>query len=108
MEFPKDITIGQKYRPAMEIVDQFIADEYFEACVQHMMSLGHPRDEAERIERNNLGYYAGYYDIDTRVRVEHLFRCAHPIFGAISEHGQPTAQTAYQAGLDMGERRKRE
>lgn len=31
---PKNMTIGEKYGPAMEITDPDDAKEYFEACVQ--------------------------------------------------------------------------
>lgn len=83
MKLPDGITIGDKYAPAMEIIDQVEADAYFEACVEHMMRFGKSRVDAEAIERMNLAYYAGYYDNATRERVERLFRCAHPIFGAL-------------------------
>lgn len=100
--FPRDITIGQKYDPGMKITDQIEADAYFEKCVEHTMScFGKTRAEAEKIERANLGYFAGYYDNETRARVERLFHCAHPIFGAIAENGPPTADQALQAGLDV-------
>jgi hypothetical protein len=101
-QFPLEITIGDKYSPAMKITDQAEADEYFEACVDHMMRRGHSREEAERIERGNLGYYAGYYDHETRARVEQLFRCAHPIFGAIAQNGPPTFSEAFVAGAAIG------
>lgn len=97
---PKQITIGDKYGPAMEIQDQAEASAYFERCVEHTMSFGTAREEAERIERANLGYYAGYYNNETRQRVELLFGCAHPIFGAIAKVGAPTPEEAFQAGLD--------
>lgn len=77
----QDITIGEKYSPAMEIKTQEEADAYFEKCVQQQMSYGGTREEAEKTEKANLGYYAGYYDTKTRLRVEKLFNCAHPIFG---------------------------
>lgn len=68
------MTIGQKYGPAMEITNQTEADRYFEECVQHTMSShGKSRDEAERIEKANLGYYAGYYD-DERIFRAHLVK----------------------------------
>lgn len=87
-EFPEKITIGDKYGPAMQITDQAEADAYFEKCVRHMMRYRPcARDEAERIERMNLGYFAGYYDSETRERVERLFRCSHPVFGSIAERG---------------------
>jgi len=75
--FAHGITIGDKYGPAMIITEQAEADAYFERCVQHGM-LFHTRIEAEKIERINLGYYAGYYNNETRERVERLFKCQHP------------------------------
>jgi hypothetical protein len=91
------ITIGEKYGPAMEMTTQEEADAYFEKCVQHTMSFGRTREEAESVERANVGYYAGYYSDETRRRVERLFNCAHPVFGK-AEGGAPTAEQAFEAG----------
>lgn len=99
------ITIGDKYKPAMEITDQAEADAYFEQCVAHAMSFGKTREEAEKTERANLGYFAGYYSHETRERVERLYRCAHPIFGSIQASGPPTSEQALQTGLAMGRKR---
>ena len=93
----KDITIGEKYGPAMSITDPKEAAAYFEECVLHSMSFGRNREEAERVEKMNLGYYAGYYDDETRKRVEKLFNCAHPVFGPIV-NGVPTAEECIAAG----------
>lgn len=101
---PHTITMGDKYGPAMTMADQAEADAYFERLVQHGMEWGNDRAEAERIERANLGYYAGYYSHETRARVERLFRCSHPIFGAIAKNGPPTPDQALKAGLEMGRR----
>jgi hypothetical protein len=100
MTMKSEITIGDKYKPAMEITDQTKADEYFEKCVEHCMSFGKTRGEAESIERQNLGYFAGYYSQETRERVERLYDCAHPIFGKASVH-QPATQEALDAGLRL-------
>lgn len=100
--FPDQITIEAKYGPAMKIMDQAKADAYFERCVEHSVRFGNDRATAEKIERENLGYYAGYYDDEVRERVERLFRCAHPVFGAIAEVGSPTPEEAFQMGLAMG------
>ena len=94
----REITIGDKYGPAMAITEQEAADAYFEECVQHTLSFGEvDRAEAERIERVNFGYYAGYYDTETRARVERLFRCAHPIFGSVAQYRPPSAEEAFAA-----------
>lgn len=102
MDFPSLITIGEKYKPAMDIQDQAAADEYFERCVRHCMSFGKTRAEAENIERQNLGYFAGYCSDETRERVERLYRCAHPVFGAIAVKGAPSPEDALEAGRRIG------
>ena len=84
--FPMLMTMGEKYDPAMKITSQAEANEYFEACVEHtmracpdVMQADDPRAEAERIERINLGYIAGYYSPETQERVKTLFGAEHPI-----------------------------
>ena len=97
---PKIITIGDKYNPAMQIDDQEEADSYFELLVQHsIVNFDMTQEEAETLERTNLGYYAGYYSHGTRLRVEKLFNCKHPIFGDAS-NGPPTPEEAFKAGVD--------
>jgi hypothetical protein len=102
--FPPKVTNGDKYGPAMEITEQAEADAWFERCVKHSMhcvpSLS--RGEAEKMERENLGYYAGYCSTEVRARVERLFRCAHPFFGTIERNGPPDPQTAMNIGMAIG------
>jgi hypothetical protein len=93
------VSVDDKYGPAMDITDQAEADSYFEKCVQHNMSFGTSRTRAEEVEKTNLGYFAGYYDAETRERVERLFRCSHPIFGSIAENGPPTTDQALMSGV---------
>lgn len=106
---PMEITIGDKYHPAMQITEQAEADEYFRLCVGHTAewlieegkanTMSEAIPKAEEIERANLGYFAGYYDDATRARVERLFGCQHPFFGAIAKNGPPTADAALVAGV---------
>lgn len=78
----KPITWREKYDPAMEILDQESAERYFEACVAHnMRSSTNNLGFAQAIERANLGYWAGYYSKQVRLRVEELFNCEHPVLG---------------------------
>jgi hypothetical protein len=80
---PCKATIGDLYRPAMEVADQAEADAYFEQLVERSMRCeGRSRADAERLERSNLGYFAGYYDADTMARVNRLYATQHPIFGS--------------------------
>jgi hypothetical protein len=101
---PDRMTIGEKYNPAMEITEQSEADSYFELLVEHSMRVGrYTRERAEEIERANLGYYAGYFSHETRVRVERLFRCAHPVFGMA--RGEPmTMEEVFAAGAATAEK----
>lgn len=94
-----NITIGDKYGPAMKITDQAKADVYFEDCVQHSMTFGNSRAQAENIERQNFGYYAGYYGNETRERVERLFNCSHPVFGAIAKNGLAEPEKVLAQGV---------
>lgn len=99
--FPKHITLGEKYGPAMAITDQGQADAYFERCVQHSIEFAElDRQAAVNAERANLGYYAGYYGQETRERVERLFGGQHPIFGSASR--QTTPLDALVAGIGAG------
>ena len=100
VEIAKNATFGEKYDPAMNITTQDAATAYFKACVQHTMSFGKTEEEAEEIERVNLGYWAGYYGLETRLRVERLFGCVHPFFGAAKD-GVPTPAEAFKMGQNL-------
>lgn len=94
---------GECLGPAMTITDQADADQYFNDYVAHIQRHldGHPEQavgSAAEIARSNLGYYAGYYDDETRLRVERLFRCEHPVFGPAAQ-GQPTLDQAVEMGV---------
>jgi len=94
---------GAYYTAAMEVTTQEEADKMFESLVKICMKQ-RPcnRGDAEAIQRQNLGYFAGYYSNEVRARVEKLYRCAHPIFGAIAVKGPPTAKQAFEAGRRLG------
>jgi hypothetical protein len=94
-------TIGELYMPAMAITDQDEADAYFEELVRYGMAHGQTREEAEQTQRHNLGYFAGYYDDETRARVERLYLCAHPVFGTIAKNGAPSPGDALAAGAAL-------
>jgi len=52
------------------------------------------------ITKSNLGYYAGYYDEETRIRVEKMFQCVHPVFGQYTKNKLTSEQV-----FEMGRRR---
>lgn len=100
---PEKMTIGECYHPAMACLTQPEADEWFKALVERdMRCFSKTREEAEALERTNIGYFSGYYDSDTAARALRLFRASHPFFGT----GRPTDEEAFEAGLRMGREAK--
>jgi hypothetical protein len=103
---PDKCTMGDKYKVACEKVrtpEQ--AKVWLEILIKHNMSHSdppHSRETAEDIERQNIGYFAGYYDHDIQKRVYSLFNTEHPIFGKTS----PTPEQALKAGMELGMRMK--
>lgn len=100
------LTYGECLKPAMEITDQADADQYLKAYIaftQKFIDSGEVKEgkTAEQIVKSNLGYFAGYYSDETRVRVEKLFNCSHPVFGAIAQ-GKPTPEQAFNKGIQAG------
>ena len=94
-------TWGEVLGPAMKITDPADAAHYFAAYVNSIEREAGSREKAEALARANLGYYAGYYDSETRLRVERLFFCAHPIFGPAA-NGTPTPEEAFRLGVEAG------
>jgi hypothetical protein len=96
------LTYGECLHPAMKITDKADAEQYFKdyvAFIQKHLDK-EPRTDgmtAEQIAKTNIGYFAGYYDHKTSLKVKELFMCSHPVFGAAAK-GEPTAQEAFDAG----------
>ena len=103
LTLPAALSMREAYEPAMALTEQAGADEYFAALVERRIRVtGCAHAQAQAIERENLGYYAGYYDSETRARVERLFACQHPFFGPIAINGPPTVETALNIGKAIG------
>lgn len=99
------LTYGDCLHPAMKITEQEDANQYLGEYVSYIQkSLDkEPRTDnmtAEQIAKTILGYFAGYYDNETRERVEELFKCSHPVFGNASE-GTPTADEAFNMSKSL-------
>ena len=103
----KDIlTYSECLDPAMKITNIDDANQYISEYIKYINKSKNDIFESEKIAKSNLGYYAGYYDSETRERVERLFMCQHPIFGSIKENGVPTAKEAFEAGLSYKKNNK--
>ena len=61
------------------------------------------RNEAIQKAKTNIAYHAAYYSDETRLRVETLYDCEHPIFGKFAQFGQPTSDEALELGIRMGQ-----
>ena len=82
LDVSKEYTIGEKYKPAMKIRTKKAAIEYLAELVKYNITkTGNDFDTAIKIEKNNLGYFSGYYDNVTIKRVQKLFECSHPVLG---------------------------
>ena len=106
------MTFGESLGPAMKITKQEDASQYFKNYVAFIQECHdkEPRLDdktAEQVARENLGYYAGYYDNATRLRVEKLFSCTHPIFDQASL-GCPTAEEAFKLGAELARKKATE
>ncbi len=104
--FTEGATIGEVYGPAMQITDPTQAAAYFARIVEHIMRDGKTQEEAEAMARSNLGYYSGYYGIETQRRVERIYGAIHPVFGSV-DGPQMTAQEVFDLGVKMGEAARR-
>lgn len=119
-KFPKDdnLSYGQILDPAMKITDKDDAKQYLESYIAYLIPyvIDNNKDKDEefiykesiKIAKHNLGYYAGYFDNETRERVEKLFECSHPIFGSIETNGTLTAQQAFDLGKSLALQKIRE
>jgi hypothetical protein len=100
------LTYGEILDPATKITDKENAMQYLKDYIAYIQSFlnKNPRPDnvtAEEIAKENLAYGAGYYDHQTRIRIEKLFNCIHPIFGAAAKH-TPTVKEAFNKGLELG------
>lgn len=101
-ETEEKLTYGQTLKPAMIMTDPEEAKAYKAALIQYGMDKhGQSKEEALDIANQNLGYFAGYYDHETRLRVEELFECRHPVFGE-AKKGSPDPIAAFAAGKLLG------
>jgi hypothetical protein len=105
-QLPRCITYGDKYNPAMTIETQEDADAYFARLIEHAMTFGRTRREAEEIERKNLGYWAGYYSPEARERVERLFKAEHPVLGKLAATKNLTPNELLSAGMELARQNK--
>lgn len=89
---------------AMTITDQEDADQYLASYISYIQNdidndPNRINDNAEDIAKSNLGYFAGYYNNETRERVERLFLAQHPFFGSVKNNITP--EQAFRMGQNL-------
>lgn len=94
------LTYGECLDPIFKITDKADAMQYKKAYVEFTEK--HIKENeplsALQIVNSNIGYYAGYGSNEDRKRIEELFECSHPVFGAVKENGVPTGEEAFECG----------
>lgn len=101
MEFPENGTYRETLGPAIHLALQGKkeeAQEWFNLLVQDLINRGDKEytvEEATRIVRSNIGYFAGYYGESERRAVAEVYGAMHPIFG---NDFSPTDSKALEAG----------
>ena len=95
--FPEKPQASDFYDSCALVTTKDEAGRYFKKLVDFVVeNYDQDRIEVEKIQRSNIGYYAGYLDRETQLRIYDLFDVDHPIFG----RKQPTADEAFQMGKD--------
>ena len=91
---------------ALDAHTQAQADAALAALVDQVLQASNlERPTAEAWVRRDIAYATGRYDHATRRRVEKLYKCAHPLFGAIEANAPPTPEQASTMGRELAERR---
>lgn len=98
------------YTKAVKARTRKQAAAILEELVCNCMKSGKSREECLEIQKQNIGYFSGYYDLKTQKRVEKLYETVHPIFGSTENLESRKPENALRKGIEMGEqaRRKKE
>jgi len=102
-------TIGEVFDEALHLAktDQNDALDFFKTYVEYIFEDNeniNTLNEAERIAKANLGYFAGYYTPEICDIIYKTYQCSHPIFGDKPFSVDP--EEAYRKGLEMGSKLK--
>ena len=97
-ENKKVLTYGEVLSPVACITDEKDAAQYLESYIAYIINSqdGLSKEKAREIALQNIGYFAGYCDMETADRILKIFHTLHPVFGSAF----PTPEEA----LEMGKR----
>ena len=102
-------TIGEVFDEALRLAktDRNEALDFFKTYVEYIFEDNEKIDtlnEAEKIAKANLGYFAGYYTPEVCDIIYKTYQCSHPIFGDKPFSIDP--EEAYRKGLEIGSKLK--
>jgi hypothetical protein len=99
-------TAGDIFDKALEIAktgDSDRCQKFLTTYVSYIISEnGCAIEEATRIAKNNLGYFAGYYNSEVYETINKAYGAVHPVFGQNPFNVSP--EDAYRMGLEHGKR----
>lgn len=96
-------TAGEIFDTALNLAktDKHNAGVFFNAYVDWVRDTNEcSHEEAEKIVKDNLGYFSGYYSKEVSDIIYSTYSCEHPIFGKHPFDISP--EDAYLAGLKAG------
>ena len=96
-------TIGEIFDTALNLAktDNYEAGVFYNAYIDYVRDENVcGRDEAEKIVKGNLGYFAGYCDSKTCDLIYKVYCTEHPVFGKKPYGVSP--EDAFKAGLEAG------
>lgn len=97
-------TLAGACEQALKVKTQAAADELLDGMAQYLfLSRQLARKDALQLARFELGYYAGYANFDTRVRVEKLFDAPHPFLGSVFAAHVYSPLQILNLGFDVAE-----
>lgn len=96
-------TAGEIFDTALNLAktDKHNAGVFFNTYVDWVRDTNEcSHEEAEKIVKDNLGYFSGYYNKEVSDIIYSTYNCEHPIFGKHPFGISP--EDAYLAGLKAG------
>ena len=99
-----DLSFRDLLQPAIAIArarDSKAAEAWLRGYTEHLVThWNRSPEQAEKIAKTNIGYFAGYYGSEEQQAVYEVFGAVHPIFGT-PVADPPTVEEAIEAGRRM-------
>ena len=102
-------TMGEVFDKALQLAkeNKEEAKNFFKLYIEHILENNdevYSLKEAEKIAKENFGYFAGYYNPEVCDIIYKTYQCSHPIFG--DKPFSVSAEDAYKKGLEIDNKLK--